>query len=129
MKLSELRGFPRLNKLLVYNEFEIAAVGGGLRGDTGWYEGYMTEYGKFLRHGADGVPTRQGDRTVASLLANLHVAVTENFRGFNRFFSYADESDPDLSAEEYQKRVTVWMDDQKYVGDASASFVTDRKRE
>lgn len=89
VSLDELNGFPLLNKLLIYAESEIAAVfhmeEGTLRTHFGWH----SSDGRFTRLDQRGGTYRGRDRTIASLLAALHWAVSR--KEFNKFFAYYDE--------------------------------------
>jgi hypothetical protein len=87
---SEADGYPFLQQLLVHNEAEIGATFGvSQEGDEAVYRfGWYSEDGRFVRVGPHGL-FRDKDRTIASLLANLHWIV--GGEDFNRFFSYADE--------------------------------------
>lgn len=87
----ECAGLPMLDKLIVYNECEVSHMG--------WLEdkndkftskdGWNTTSGQFIRFNNEGKPYRNGDRTIASLLAGIHYSLGTNF---NRFFSYVDET-------------------------------------
>lgn len=88
--LGELAGMPMLDKVLVYNECEVAqTIWTEKRNESlvfkhGWY----TSSGQFIRFNSDGQAQRSGDRTIAFLLAGIHYSLGTNF---NRFFSYVDE--------------------------------------
>lgn len=91
LKIENLSGFPVLDKLLIYNECDIQQCGWGgeVEGKFVSREGFYTESGKFTRFDREGKPCIGGDRTIASLLASVHWSLGKNF---NRFFSYADET-------------------------------------
>jgi hypothetical protein len=87
--VDELAGFPILNHFFIYNEADIHESGWyvtGSPGESGWVSGD----GRFIRFRADGAPYRDRDRTIASLLATVHLSL--GMEHFNRFFSYADET-------------------------------------
>jgi hypothetical protein len=77
--------------LLIYNDCEISRCGwfDDVDGKSVSKEGFYTADGRFTRFDINGSPYRGGDRTIASLLAGIHYSLGSNF---NRFFSYADET-------------------------------------
>jgi hypothetical protein len=94
-------GYPFLDQLLIYNECEISAVHGFVGADTiedaakltaepEFTFGWQTLDGRFTRIDGSGELYRDRDRTIASLLASLHINVGTD-DDFNRFFSYTDE--------------------------------------
>ena len=87
----ELRGFPLLSHLFIYNECDIFRMlwVDEVNGESRFREGWASGDGRFVRF-ADGEPYRDKDRTIATLLAALHYATGQD--SFNRFFSYADET-------------------------------------
>jgi hypothetical protein len=123
MKLDELKGFPRLDKLFLYNDCEISKIGWASTDDSGFQEGYCSESGKFLRHDSVGAASRSGDRTVASLLAGLHYVAGKDF---NRFYSYVDETRESVSREDLENGYTSWLTEDRYIRDANTDFVIDR---
>jgi hypothetical protein len=86
--VSDLDGFPILRHLYVYGEAEISYIYGFDQSvmNAGW----ASQDGRFKRFDNDGQVYRDKDRTIASLLANLHYASERE--NFNRFFSYMDET-------------------------------------
>ena len=90
VQLSEVDGYPFLEKLLIYNEAEIIGgpharpKGEGIQYDFGWF----CVNGRFGRV-EDGRVVHRQDRTIAALLASLYQAVDEE--GYNRFFDNPDE--------------------------------------
>jgi hypothetical protein len=84
-------GYPFLQQLLIHNEAQIIGsiqveeTPGGFIDHYGW----SAWDGCFIRISKDGSLIRDKDRTIAYLLATLHMAVAED--DFNRFFSYRDE--------------------------------------
>lgn len=92
VNLAQADGYPFLQQLLIHNEAEIIAslqVEQTLEGYTDHY-GWSAWDGCFTRVSKDGALVRDKDRTIASLLAALHMTVT-GMEDFNRFFSYQDE--------------------------------------
>lgn len=79
VNLDEVDGYPFLQQLLIHNEAEI--IGGPQLEETS--QGFDTHYGwsaldgRFLRMSEDGRVVRDKDRTIAELLAALHIAVAE----------------------------------------------------
>lgn len=93
--VEDLDYFPILNSMLLYNEALIGLcyfpVGVGGEGDfTRTGLGWFSEDGRFTRVNKSGELYRDKDRTVAWLLAELHL--TLGLDNFNRFFSYVDEA-------------------------------------
>jgi hypothetical protein len=90
----ELQGFPVLSNLLVHNECEICHTtwsdedNGQLRLRDGW----VSCDGRFTRFDAKGIPYRDKDRTIATLLGAVQCATAADLDSFNRFFSYVDET-------------------------------------
>jgi hypothetical protein len=91
VNLDQVDGYPFLQQLLIHNEAQI--IGSAQIEQTS--EGFRDHYGWsawdgcFIRVSKDGSLFRDKDRTIAYLLAALHMAVAED--DFNRFFSYRDE--------------------------------------
>jgi len=89
--LDQVDGYPFLQQLLIHNEAQIIGsvqveqTQGGFKDHYGW----SAWDGCFIRVSKDGSLFRDKDRTIAYLLAALHMAVAED--DFNRFFSYRDE--------------------------------------
>jgi hypothetical protein len=118
-----LKGFPRLEKLFIYNECEVGESGWTMSGSQNIELGYVTDFGKFVRHNSEGVPEPSGDRTIASLLAGLHYAVGDDF---NRFYSYVDET-RQIDPTKYKHHgFTAWLPD--CTRDANTDFVIDFKK-
>jgi hypothetical protein len=91
---SELDGFPLLDNLYIYGEAEISCVLGSDKSPMdGMHFGWFSSDGRFKRFDAAGNVYRDKDRTIAALLACLHV--TMGLEKFNRFFSYPDETRDD----------------------------------
>jgi hypothetical protein len=88
---SETDGYPFLQKLLIHNEAEISLLieAAGASGPFIYNFGWSSFDGRFARVDSDGKLFRDKDRTVASLLADLHWIVAKE--DFNRFFSRVDE--------------------------------------
>jgi hypothetical protein len=87
----EVREFPTLSHLFIYNECDICKTVwcDEVEGIPQLREGWWSSDGRFIRFD-NGVPYRDKDRTIATLLAALHYATAQGH--FNRFFSYADET-------------------------------------
>lgn len=86
----ELDDFPLLSHLMIYAEAEISLTYG--RDDSTvvpMHLGWHTRDGCFHRFNSDGNIYRDKDRTIAALLAHLHVET--GWSSFNRFFSRTDE--------------------------------------
>ena len=105
---SELSGFPILGSAFIYNDCEVTSLY--------WQEndvfdfGYATFRGKFVRYTDDGEPELIGDKTIASLLAQIHVCLETPF---NQFFSYQDqENRVDIFPHKYQG-FERWMSDEE----------------
>lgn len=113
---TDLKGLPRLDALYVYNECEVGATACVPEGGP-IHSGYSAHSGRFLRE-KQGDVFRSGDRTVSSLLAHLHHAVSDKF---NRFYSYADESRDTVPDEPFS--FTPWLTDEEYIRDANSDFV------
>jgi hypothetical protein len=90
VQLSEVDGYPFLEQLLIHNEAKILVGPESEPKGKGyiWHFGSTCYDGQFVRF-RDGSFIRDGDRTIADLLASLHWAVAEE--DFNRFISYQDE--------------------------------------
>jgi hypothetical protein len=91
VSLDEIDGFPLLQRLLIHNEAEIVGTVQVERAKEGFVDhfGWTALDGRFVRASEDGNLIRDKDRTIAQLLAALHITVAEE--DFNRFFSYQDE--------------------------------------
>lgn len=90
----ELDDFPLLEHLMIYAEAEISLTYGNEESTVlPMHLGWHTRDGRFHRFNTDGKVYRDKDRTIASLLASLHIAT--GWDTFNRFFSYADETRDD----------------------------------
>lgn len=91
VKMADVDGYPFLRQLLIHNEaqiiaaFRIEQAGQGYTDHFGW----ASLDGRFIRISRDGTLSRDRDRTIAALLAALHLTIAEE--DFNRFFSYQDE--------------------------------------
>jgi hypothetical protein len=84
--------FPALTSLSVYNECCISRATWSSDASTGKAgDGWVTFDGRFIRFNPKNEPYRDKDKTIATLLASLQNA-TQQDGNFNRFFSYADES-------------------------------------
>ncbi|MEQ1903460.1 MAG: DUF6602 domain-containing protein [Pirellulaceae bacterium] len=110
----ELNGFPVLDSLLVYNECETLRTTWSKSNPEYLADGWATMDGRFTRF-HEGTPVRDKDRTIASLLANLHHA-TEPEK-FNRFFSYVDETRDNRLVNYEYAGFTPWFE-----GDAIPPF-------
>lgn len=90
--LDQVDGYPFLRQLLIHNEAEIVATVQVEQTPDGFIDhfGWSAWDGCFTRVSKDGALVRDKDRTVASLLAALHIKVS-GLEDFNRFFSYQDE--------------------------------------
>ncbi len=91
--LDDADAFPILDKLFVYNKYEISRLLWMIskeeeNGPLGRF-GFHTVPGKFVRSDHNGNHTWGSDRTIASLIASIHA--TLDHEGFNRFFSHQDE--------------------------------------
>jgi len=108
----QLDHFPLLGHMMIYNEAEISLIYGNsepsgsvLPMHLGWHSGD----GRFRRFDKNGKVYRDKDSTIASLLANLHMATGRE--NFNRFFSYADEArDDKLLPYPHAGLTWVWHD-------------------
>jgi len=91
VSLDEIDGYPLLQQFLIHNEAQII---GSVQVDQA-AQGFVDHYGWsawdgcFIRASRDGGLIRDKDRTIAQLLALLHIVIAEE--DFNRFFSYQDE--------------------------------------
>jgi hypothetical protein len=118
--LASMKGFPRLEKLFVYNECGVS--------ESGWTEansekiemGFATERGRFVRYDPAGVPYLGGDRTIASLLAGLHYAVGDDF---NRFYSYVDEARQSQTPRYEHQGFSAWLPETASMRDANANLI------
>jgi hypothetical protein len=118
MVLDELKGFPRLQQLFVYNECQVCEMGSIENSEIrlGWF----TESGQFIRY-ASGQPYRDGDRTIATLLACLHYYAMGD--QFNRFYSYTDRT-RDLATLSYEHQgFTSWLAEERHIRDANTDTV------
>lgn len=87
----QLDDFPLLGKLLIYGEAEISLIYGNEESSVvPMHLGWHSTDGRFRRFRQNGELYRDKDRTIASLLASLHIAT--GWDTFNRFFSYTDET-------------------------------------
>lgn len=83
--------FPFLNGAYLYDDCRVIFGGdGGYKKPGELRAGWHTEHGQFLRK-IDGNYVRQSDRTLASLLSQIHISIDPEFETFNRFLSYFDE--------------------------------------
>ena len=91
VQISDADGYPFLEQLLIHNEAQILSVVGIESTPQGYKDsfGWTCLDGRFVRFKPDSTVFRDKDRTIAALLASLHLAVAEE--DFNRFFSYQDE--------------------------------------
>jgi hypothetical protein len=119
MNLDELKGFPLLDRLYIYNECEISKVVWIEENIDGAVDGYVTVSGQFVRHDPSGSFNHRGDRTIASLLAGLHYSVSDSF---NRFYSYVDETRVGTNYRHHG--LTAWLTDQQYVSHSGSRYVT-----
>lgn len=83
--------FPILEHLYIHRECQVSSVlnlddDESRLGSMGW----DSRDGRFIRFDKGGQPFRDGDRTIAALLAALHWCTARE--GFNRFFSYPEET-------------------------------------
>jgi hypothetical protein len=85
----ELDNFPLLDSLMIYNEAEIRNTF-TFAADKTLKLGWFSTDGRFRRFNKQNEIYRDKDRTIASLLANLHLYTARE--SFNRFFSYMDET-------------------------------------
>ncbi|MGI0493529.1 DUF6602 domain-containing protein [Alkalinema pantanalense CENA528] len=105
VSLNEFSGFPILENLYIYGESEISSTLGIEANSDGFFFGWQSLDGCFIRFDEKGVAYRDKDRTVAALLARLHI--TMGLDCFNSFFSYTEETrDPNLIP--YQHRGLDW---------------------
>jgi hypothetical protein len=90
VNLDEIDGYPLLQQFLIHNEAQIVASAQVEETSEGYVDhyGWSAWDGHFIRE-KDGIHVRDNDRTIAMLLAALHIAVAEE--NFNRFFSYPVE--------------------------------------
>lgn len=84
----QLEGFPILNSAFIYGDCEVQREIEIIEQQP-LRVGFGTHRGKFVRFQDDGRAILEGDKTVASLLAGIHWALGTSF---NRFFSYADQT-------------------------------------
>jgi hypothetical protein len=113
--ISELRLLPVLSHAYIYNEccvsFATSISGESADLEVGW----MTTPGQFVRVTGPNSPRYDGERTIASLLATVHLSIDSTLdESFNRFFSYMDETRASLLPYEHEG-FTVWIDDQSVV--------------
>ncbi len=71
------------------------------------YMGWVSRGGRFLRVNEMGKPELIGDRTIATLLAGIHWSLGSRF---NRFFSYADETNSTKLVPEQQGEFSRWLE-------------------
>lgn len=107
VKFDELNGFPVLDALFIYNECEIRRTIWTYSEPEKWVDGWQSKDGRFTRF-ENGKPYRDKDRTIAMLLANLHYATHP--LGFNRFFSYVDETRDDRLTNYEHNGITPWFE-------------------
>lgn len=85
-----LAGFPILESLYVYNNFQINnMVWIDEKNDDSILQGWGTDIGKFIRYNNQNKPYVDGDSTISSLLADIHWSLGEEF---NRFYSHHSET-------------------------------------
>ncbi|MDD3597841.1 DUF6602 domain-containing protein [Sulfuricurvum sp.] len=86
----DLTGFPILEALYVYNDFQVSNMVwiDDKKVNTTILQGWGTSIGKFVRYDNKNEPYADGDSTISRLLANIHWSLGEEF---NRFYSYHDE--------------------------------------
>jgi len=91
----ELDGLPLLRHLFIYDESEISGRLGNddLENVLPMNFGWCSADGRFKRFKENGEVYRDKDRTIASLLAALHLVANQDY--FNAFFSYTDETRDD----------------------------------
>lgn len=108
---AETDGYPFLRHLFVHNECEISSLY-GLEEVAGRYVhsfGWHSQDGRFTRVDKDGKLYRDKDRTIASLLAELHWACGRE--QFNRFFSRTDEVKNQFKSQGLHEDITwAWPD-------------------
>lgn len=85
--------FPYLNSLAVYDEYEVSRLSSMLtkeqEGGPLGRIGFQVRSGRFLRLDHEGNGNWRGDRTIANLVAQIHICLDRV--NFNRFFSYTEE--------------------------------------
>lgn len=109
VNLDEVNGYPLLQQFLIHNEAQIVATAQIEESSQGYVDhyGWSAWDGCFIRVNNDGSLRRDKDRTIAALLAALHLAVAEE--DFNRFFSYQDEVRNQRSLPyKYAHRARAW---------------------
>jgi hypothetical protein len=107
VRKDELKGFPILDSVYVYDDCEVSRVVDVDTEGTGLRVGFSTYRGKFVRFTDEGQPILEGDKTVASLLAGIHYSLEVPF---NRFFSYVDQTNRiDIYPHRYQG-FTPWLE-------------------
>jgi len=112
LKSSELTGMPILEQAFVYNECEVIKMG--------WFDpddensrikdGWDTRSGQFVRLDDGGKAIRDGDRTIATLLAAIHWNLGKSF---NRFFSYMAETKLDHELPYEHDGFECWLEDER----------------
>jgi hypothetical protein len=109
--LDDVDAYPFLRQFLIHNEAEIFGSVQVVKTSRGYADhyGWSAWDGRFIRVAKDGSLERGQDRTIAQLLAVLHMAVAEE--DFNRFFSYQEEiKDKNIVAYKYSTSVRAWSD-------------------
>jgi len=108
INLDEVDGYPFLQQFFIHNEAQII---GSLQIEQ-TAQGFVDHYGwsawdgRFIRAN-DGNLVRGKDRTIAQLLAALHIVVSEE--DFNRFFSYQLEvRNQSIIPYKYATRSRAW---------------------
>lgn len=83
-----LKGFPILNELYCYNEFEICDSYEIQEKEI--LQGWSSLTGKFIRYSENNEVYYDGDSTISKLLATIHWSLGSD--NFNRFYSYHCET-------------------------------------
>jgi len=111
LELKDHNGFPTINKLLVYNEFEIQRCieTNFAQSDSAISLGWRSTDGRFVRFDSQGNTYRDKDRTISSLIGNLHYDIS--LQNFNRFFSYTDEIRNESLILYKDSGFSSWIDD------------------
>jgi hypothetical protein len=104
LKKNELERFPVIEAAYIYNDCEVKSL---INLDEKGY-GFGTYNGKFVRFDEDNEAYENGDKTIASLLAGVHWSLETPF---NRFFSYADQTNRTNLFPHKNQGFSRWLED------------------
>lgn len=87
---TEIQGLPKLDSAYIYNDCRVDFT--VQIGNDGVKLGYGTSRGQLVRYDKEGQPEIAGDKTIASLLANVQFSVDNPDTPFNSMFSHVDQT-------------------------------------